>query len=719
MRTTASASLRLTLTVVLAAAVFVTATNVALAGSGREVLDDLLASASPDYGARSGEVAPLREEFLRELLGLPAADRPVLPTSAPLGGLGAGPGAAQPTASGEEVPGIRVVHDPDNDDFAESYAVAGEELPFRATTTPSGSTREDSEPGDCAPTGGSLWYSITSEGGAGLVATLNGGTRPALAVFEGDSVDDLTLVGCHRPLTGAARVGFQPQAGTTYHFQVVASGAESVFELGRLGDLVLATRPVEGGEPGRHKWIPRMSKNGRFIVYSTYAQMVPEDDNDLLDFYLVDTETFEQRLVTVAADGGSADADATGAWAAVSDDGRWVAFQSPATNLVDEPDTNNHEDAFLRDMVEGVTIRLTHRWDGGEARLAEPTPTNVWIASMAYCRALEEVAEAGGPGGGCTYHHPAEITPDGRYVLFATPLRDIVADMPPPEYPIAGRGSGVVQDWQVYRYDRLAGEVTLVNTDADGRPRLSASFEASISDDGRWVAFSQYLEDPFPEDRNAILLKDLVTGQLRLVSRAHGTDRNGDGSSYRPHITGDGRYVVFSSEADDLLAPDHPIVDDNGLVDAYVWDRTTGEMDIASISGHGDNQRLVGMGNNTTATHVFVSDDGRYVTFSTTGLTSFEEQNRSSLTDDDVCSPLQRVEQLYRRDRLAGTTTLLTMASDGTTNGCSIASGGISRDGGRSIFLSTQPQWEDTDGYDGQSTGGVYMFTDVGWEPSG
>lgn len=705
--------------------VLVAAVGAGLRQPDRVELADLVASAGPDYGPWAGGISPLREEFL-QVLGLapsasPLGAVPVVDTDTPGGEVttvtdGAQP-ATPPTAPTPPTGPVTVTHDPDNDDFDDSFVVASQQLPFAATTRPDGATRQRGEPDACTGSGGSLWYAYTAADDIGLVASLlaDGDVR-ALGVYRGSDLDRLEHVGCDTTVVGAATVAFEPEPGETYHFQVVANGARSIFSLDRLGSLQLASRHPDGTRAqGAAKWVPSISDNGAWLVYPSYARMSPDDTNDLLDFYRVDTTTFEHTLVTVAADGGSADGHSTGAIAAVSDDGRWVAFSSRATNLTTELDTNGYADTFLRDMQAGVTTRITRRHDGGEARLAEPTPTNLWPAFELACADVDTLVQGEFPAG-CSYRHSVDISADGRYVVFETPLRDLVPGQPPPEYPLTTVGREIVQDWQSYRYDRLTGAVDLVGADEDGDFVEATIHMPSVSDDGRLVAFWQTEDGPFNPTRPDVVaytvgdvwVKDLSTGARRLVSRAHGTDRPGNGLSLRGRITADGRYVVFMSVADDLLAPDHPVTDDNGVNDVYVLDLATDEMDIASLLGEGEQQELVGVPGDGSAHHPSVSANGRYVSF-TTGSPSFSSEEAVLGIPDGACNSLQ----VYRRDRVTRTTTLASVSRAGVRDDCHISLGGMSADGSRLVWISATEDWSQTDGGRGPEnpSADAYLFT--------
>ena len=102
---------------------------------------------------------------------------------------------------------------------------------------------------------------------------------------------------------------------------------------------------------------PRMSANGRFVTFYTFADLVPHDTNNGNgDTYVRDRWTGTTRLVSVALNGRSG--NNVSADAGITANGRFVVFDSWATNLV-HGDTNNASDLFVRDRWTGTTRRVS------------------------------------------------------------------------------------------------------------------------------------------------------------------------------------------------------------------------------------------------------------------------------------------------------------------------------------------------------------------------
>jgi len=164
--------------------------------------------------------------------------------------------------------------------------------------------------------------------------------------------------------------------------------------------------------------------------------------------------------------------------------------------------------------------------------------------------------------------------------------------------------------------------IVRVSVASDGTQGNDRSGEPSISRDGRYVAFSSLADNLVPDDTNQrkdIFVHDLLTRQTTRVS-VSSTGEQTDGGSSQPHISADGRYVTFASTAKNLAT-----TDSNDVEDIFVHDRETGETTRVSISSTGEE-------GNEKSYAPYISGDGRYVTFVSAA---------SNLVPDDVnsCEP--------------------------------------------------------------------------------
>lgn len=266
-------------------------------------------------------------------------------------------------------------------------------------------------------------------------------------------------------------------------------------------------------------------------------------------------------LVSVAHDGGSALGNSDRP--VLSHDGRYVAFASDATNLV-RGDTNENRDVFVRDLVTGITERVSLSWKGQEGRGDSDCPS---------------------------------ISADGRYVAFRSWAWNLYA---------GGANLGSVR-WDVYRRDRVAGTTTRLSVGHDGSEPDGESGCPSISNDGSRVVFDSNASNLVPENPeypSDVFLWDDTEGIALLTVPLDGVHHRAYGSE--PVISGDGNTVAFSSGSRDLI-PNPP----GGNIDrVYVLDLSTGVMTHESVSDSG----VAGW---RPARMIALSDDGRYVSFVT------------------------------------------------------------------------------------------------------
>ncbi len=302
----------------------------------------------------------------------------------------------------------------------------------------------------------------------------------------------------------------------------------------------------------------------------------------------------------------------------ISRDGRYIAFSSRATNLV-SGDTNNLYDTFL----------------------ADTQTCQIWRVS---------VAGNGTQGNGFSTN--AAISGDGRYIGFISNSTNLLPVADPFAY----------QDWFVH--DRITGQTRLVSgLGTDAAPIFQNEdswFESiSLSDDGRYIAFSSRasnltvgLDPRYPYLH--VFLKDMQTGVITLVSEP----TTGAGLPYgvHPNISGDGRFVTFQSDEQMVAA------DSNPGEDIYVFDRTTGELYLASVTSGGGSSS-----SNGVSEHPGISDDGRYIVFYSSGVLVPSDTNNTT--------------DIYLHDRLINQTIRVSQSQDGQQGNAESVSPTISDDG--------------------------------------
>lgn len=210
--------------------------------------------------------------------------------------------------------------------------------------------------------------------------------------------------------------------------------------------------------------------------------------------------------------------------------------------------------------------------------------------------------------------------------------------------------------------------VGLLSTAGGSTPGNGSSRNISISDDGRYAAFESSADNLGDQNGNTeVLLVDRSNGALKTLSnRSDGSVPTGNSDGCR--ISGNGRCVVFESRSD--LVPE----DTNGVSDVYLYDIQTSTLELVSVNSAG-----TAAGNaQSEGYRVSVSRDGRFVAF-------------HSDATDLVTGDSNGRRDVFLRDRQAGTTELISQATDGTqANGISsVYLGEISDNGRYVVFYSS------------------------------
>ncbi|HVE63260.1 MAG TPA: hypothetical protein VNB94_05615 [Mycobacteriales bacterium] len=590
-----------------------------------------------------------------------------MPAAAPAAQVGSVPGTPSistakrvdaGTSREDVLPPDEVGSDLRNDDFASAYTVRG--LPFTSRTTEP-SSRQPDEPTDCSSSGGTRWFRYTPRFDIDLLATTTGsGLGTAVGVFTGISLSTLRSAACAADPGGRARLSFPARAGTPYWFQVAKTidGGPLVFDLAVQSRTFLASGSPDNGPATGGSGRPRISADGRYVVFHSTADLVPGTQNGCvavrrpaLDVFAVPRpgpclNVYRRDLTTnttelVSTGDGEVGGDNDSYSAVVSADGRFVAFISAAANLISK-DTNGTPDAFLRDMTRRETTR-------------------VYVTSTG-----QQVVDPDGSIG-------LAISSDGRFVAFSSQSEDFRSDVP------AGCAFG--NCYLAYVRDVQMGRTHLASADEDGDPLAADCYVNGLSGDGSRIAYTSF---PANDGRvPQVVISDWRTpGRTEIVSvstegaEGNGTSRSFDGSA----ISDDGRFVVFLSSATDLIDDE----DTNEAVDTFVRDLVLNRTVRVSVSSSGTESQppqRTDTGQTLTASNGIgfdsssISPDGRYVTFAS--------EAPDLVSGDDNGTYDVFVHDLRRR-----TTTRVSLLDDGSQSaGISYASS-ISAGGGRIAFMA-------------------------------
>jgi len=326
---------------------------------------------------------------------------------------------------------------------------------------------------------------------------------------------------------------------------------------GALGATTRVSVSSSGAQADGHSLAPALSGDGRFVAfYSDASNLVDGDTNGVRDVFVRDRGT--STTTRVSTDSAGAQGNGHSFAPSISNDGRLVAFSSNASNLA-AGDTNSSDDIFVHDGQSGATARVSVSTAGAEANGGSVSPA---------------------------------LSADGRFVAFLSDASNLVA----------GDTNGFRD---VFVHDRQTGSTTRVSVDSAGAQADVGSYSVAINADGRFVAFHSFADNLVPDDINEtadVFVHDLLTGETTRVSVYDG-GAEADSDSLRPAISADGRFVAFDSDSTILVWGDV-----NFVFDVFVHDRVTNTTRRVSVDDSGG--EATGLSQRPS-----ISADGRYVAF--------------------------------------------------------------------------------------------------------
>ena len=347
-----------------------------------------------------------------------------------------------------------------------------------------------------------------------------------------------------------------------------------------------------------------MTPDGRFVVFASFASnLVQGDTNGVGDVFVRDRRTGVTERVSVGPKDVQGDGDSNmlgiSTAPAISDDGRFVAFKSEATNLV-KGDRNGLTDVFVRDRAAGTTESISGDGGGDDPAISpdgnfvafetsgfdDDSATDIYLRDRA-TGAIERISVSfDGTEIFSPSDDPAVATaPNGRpIVAFASGAPNLVPN------------DGINIDVFVRDLSGPSPTTELVSVSSAEAPagEFNTSRDPSISADGRFVAFESdaqnFTATPQTTFTLDIFVRDRQAGTTVLAS-PNGRGREASGQSEDPEISANGRFVAFASFASDLIART-PDPDGELVRDAFLRDLTAGTTEMISVnSAHQDATR--------------------------------------------------------------------------------------------------------------------------------
>lgn len=364
---------------------------------------------------------------------------------------------------------------------------------------------------------------------------------------------------------------------------------------------------------------PALSGDGRFVVFLSEANnLVPSDKNDLLDVFVHDRFTGKISLVSVSTQGSQGDGEPSRP--SISSNGRYIVYSSDATNLVPD-DLNGASDVFL------------HNRNTLETELVS-------------------VSSSGVQGNTNSFTRRPSISDDGRFVVFFSNSSNLVDD-------------DTNQFSDIFIHDRQSGVTKLISRSPSGDPGNNDSGYPTISADGQFVAYHSLASNLVAGDTNNVsdvFLHNLDTQETQRISISS-SGIQGNRESDLPSISADGRYVAFSSFANNLVPNDT-----NNTADIFVHDHISRQTIRASVNSNGEQA-------NYLSDTPYLSADGRFIAY-------------YSFADNLVPDDSNNSTDVFRHDLQTGETIRVSVDSSGIQGNHDSLCSAMSDDGQVLAFYS-------------------------------
>jgi Tol biopolymer transport system component len=307
---------------------------------------------------------------------------------------------------------------------------------------------------------------------------------------------------------------------------------------------------------------PAVSANGRWVVFeSTATNLVANDNNNRGDVFLRDRKTGETKRLSVSS--GGVEGNGASTHPSISGDGRWIAFTTAATNLVGG--TAAFANVMLYDRTTGALLRISNA--------------------------------AGSINAGNGNSEEPRLSSDGSVVVFTSGADNLVA------------GDGGQRD--VFMYRIATATLSRVSVSVLGGDPNGTSEAAAGSAEGRFVTFTSSASNLVATDTSGhsdVFVRDTTAGLTTRASVTSGTGLEANADSRLSTISSDGCAIAFLSNATDLVAGDNL----SGSLKAFVRDRCAGSTEFASLA-NGGAQGAVHL------SRPAISDDGCLVAMVTAG----------------------------------------------------------------------------------------------------
>lgn len=310
----------------------------------------------------------------------------------------------------------------------------------------------------------------------------------------------------------------------------------------------------DGTEGNGDSTMPAISNNGQIVVYqSTTSTFDSHDHNGLNDIYLYEVASKTTKRIST---GLNSDSNGASLNPRVSANGRYIVFESSATNLINS-DTNNVSDIFLYDRITDQVKRVSVSNNQIEANGSSSQP---------------------------------DISADGAVIAFQSTASNLVP-------------SDRNNRSDIFVYERNTQQTKRVSIHSNGTEGSSHSFAPSLSTDGHLIAFESFAPNIVTGDRNGldIYVHDQRTGLTERIN-LNNAGQQGNGAAKGAAISGDGRYVAYQSTGTNLVPGS------NSFFNVYLYDRQ--QQDVQRLS-----EVSLGILGNKNSSRPRISANGQNIVF--------------------------------------------------------------------------------------------------------
>ncbi|MGE0493130.1 MAG: Ig-like domain-containing protein [Vulcanimicrobiota bacterium] len=361
-----------------------------------------------------------------------------------------------------------------------------------------------------------------------------------------------------------------------------------------MGTVNLAPDLVRDGPTGTQVGLSQQAVGGeRYVVFHTADALVAEDTNGVDDVYLRDLETGQLEFISRTP--GGAAGNAASAWATVSIDGRMVAFESRASDLV-TGDTNGYQDIFVRDRQAGTTTLISHPTTGesdGDSLDAQVAGLGL---AVVFASGATNLVSGDSNGHIDCFHYNLGTGALQRISLDRDGNEVVGSDCLDPSISYTGNQAvytsagtnlpGYNGYRQVYGLRLKNSKPFLLSYRPDRQAGSGDCASPTISAYAKRVVFTSTAEDISPSDANG--KADIFLFNLEVSTGPALVSLNGDGQQLDDDCTvsalsGDGTRVAFITSATNVVA-----ADSDSQPDAYLRDLDSGEVWLMSQNVDGE-----------------------------------------------------------------------------------------------------------------------------------